>query len=613
MQKILPIIFLLIVLLTGCSTIPEEAAQAENGTLNMESWNVKDQKIIRLDGEWEFYWNKLVGMNDLGIIKPDLNVAVPSSWDSYSVNHKRLNGTGYGTYRLHVKTSLPKDTMLGLRVYTFSSAYRLYIDETLVSSSGTVGVNAAEERGEYQPKVVFFNVPSNDFDIIIQVSNFTYDRGGFWYSIFMGNPDKIIRLHDRYMAKEISVLGALFVISLFFLAIYMLRKELRYALYFACLCFTLAVSVDMVGQFLLVRLIPGLSFKFIILLWYSFTTWLLFFLILFINELFKSRFSEIVVKIYFGISVILQILFITTPTTFYTKLAYISNCFDIAGALCSVIIVAIGIKNGNRDGWLNIASMVIALITYIHDDLYWTNVINSEYGEFSYIGLFLFILLQMMIQANRIRHFQDQKVAAELRFLQAQIKPHFLFNALNTFNSLSIYDIEKARELLTDFSNYLRRSFSFKDINQFAPLKNEVELAKAYTKIEKARFEERLDVDFKVSNDTDVNIPILILQPVIENAIIHGVLPKPEGGRVEVTVREEDRMLTFSVKDNGIGMSREKTRDILKHKGDGVGLSNINNRLIKLYGKGLSIYSEPSVGTEVSWRVPIENRRKKTI
>lgn len=610
MKKVLIIILLITIMMTGCSSTREETVLAKNGTLRIDSWSAENEKMVRLDGEWEFYWNKIIGFQDLGKIKPDLFAAVPSSWDSYSVDHKKLNGTGYGTYRLHVKTSLPKDTLLGLRVYTFSSAYQLYVDEKLVGSAGTVGVSAAEEKGEYKPKVLFFNIPSNEFDILIQVSNFTYDRGGFWYSIYMGNPDKIISLHDRYMAKEISVLGALLLISLFFFAIYMLRKELRYALYFSFLCIILIFSVDLVGQFLLVRVIPGLSLKLIILLWYSVTTWLLFFLILFIHELFKSRFSTLVLRLYFIISVLSQILFIMTPTAYYTKFAHISNYFDMAGALCSIIIVAIGIKKGYKDGWLNIASMVIALITYIHDDLYWTNVINSGYGEFTYIGLFLFILLQMMIQANRIRQFQDQKVAAELRFLQAQIKPHFLFNALNTFISISFYDIEKARKLLTEFSNYLRKSFSFKDANQFAPLKHEIELVKAYTEIEKARFEERLEVWFDVSDNTDVKIPILILQPIIENAIIHGVLPKQEGGRVEITVREEERMIAFSVKDNGIGMNREKVRDIIKNQSDGVGLSNINSRLIKLYRKGLSIVSEPSAGTEVSWRIPVENRRR---
>lgn len=165
---------------------------------------------------------------------------------------------------------------------------------------------------------------------------------------------------------------------------------------------------------------------------------------------------------------------------------------------------------------------------------------------------------------------------------------------------------------MVNFSNYLRRSFDFKGLSQSVPLKNEIELVRAYLDIEKAQFEERLEVSFEVCDDADVKIPILMLQPVVENAVLHGVLPKREGGCIEVSIKSDEKMLTFTVKDNGVGMDQKKLRNILESEpGSGVGLSNINSRLKKLYGKGLQINSSPGIGTEVTWYVPVNREESE--
>lgn len=604
-------IVLIMFMLAGCST----AAAINNptiieGQLDLSGWDFSKAVNIKLDGEWEFYWNRLLSYQDLQGEKPDLFADVPNVWNTYTLNGTKLPGEGYATYRLHVRTDLPAGTQLGLRSYAFSSAYDLYINGMLAASNGRVAAVPSEEIGEYRPQAIIFSTPGQEFDIIIQVSNFHYARGGFWYSMFMGSVESILNLHDNMMGKENFLLGALTIISLFFFAVYILRRELRYTLYFALLCMVMAVGVDMVGQYIIPRFFTSLNLKWVIFLWYSSATWVTSLLILFVHELFPSKFSGIVQRVYLVFAMIWQTLYIFTSPTFYTRFGHISNYTEAAGILCTVLIVAIGIKKGNKGGWLNIISMAILLIAYIHDTLYWTNVLKSSIGEIFYIGLFLFMFIQMVIQAQRIKLFHDQETAAELAFLQAQIKPHFLYNALNTIISISHYDIDKARELLTTFSNYLRRSFDFKDLSQFVSLRNEIELARAYVEIEKARFEERIEVTFEVYEELEVWVPMLMLQPVIENAVIHGILPKPKGGKVDVSVKKEVKTLVFSVKDNGIGMDAKKLCGIMKNEtAKGVGLANIDARLRKLYRKGLEITSSPSIGTEITWSIQINNRR----
>jgi sensor histidine kinase YesM len=306
-----------------------------------------------------------------------------------------------------------------------------------------------------------------------------------------------------------------------------------------------------------------------------------------------------------AITALTQVFYTVAPSTLYTRFGRIANNVEALGGLCIIIIIAIGIYKKQKDGWLNITALIIILAAYVHDTLYWTNVINNAYGEIIYAGLFAFLFIQMIIQARRIKLFDDKNTAAELSFMQAQIKPHFLYNAINAFVSISRYDMDRARELLIRFSNYLRRSFDFKDLSQFVMLKNEVELAQAYVDIEKARFEEELEVTFDVCSDLEVKVPILMLQPIIENAINHGVLPKNGGGRVEISINRAGKFVRFSVRDNGVGMETEKLETIKKNYGSGIGLFNIHRRLKKLYGKGLSIRSSIGAGTEITWSVPI--------
>ena len=187
--------------------------------------------------------------------------------------------------------------------------------------------------------------------------------------------------------------------------------------------------------------------------------------------------------------------------------------------------------------------------------------------------------------------------------MRAQIKPHFLYNAMNTFISISRYDMETARQRMADFSEYLRRSFDIKGSGQLALLSEEIKLTQAYLKIEQARFENRIMVTYELPKRQDVMVPAIMLQPIVENAVVHGILPKPEGGRIDIKIENEKNRIRFLVKDSGVGISEQELDQITKKETNGVGLSNIIKRLKALYKKDLNIRSTVGKGTEVSWEV----------
>ncbi|MCY9591142.1 ATP-binding protein [Paenibacillus chitinolyticus] len=196
-------------------------------------------------------------------------------------------------------------------------------------------------------------------------------------------------------------------------------------------------------------------------------------------------------------------------------------------------------------------------------------------------------------------------VSAEMAFLQAQIKPHFLYNALNTIIALLPSDPDKTTKLLLELSRYLRGSFDFQNRDQLVPLQKEMALVQSYLVLEKARFEERLQVIYDIRAEPNRLIPPLSIQPIVENAVRHGIMRRAEGGTIGISVEEKEDVLLVEITDNGVGMEPGRAASLLSAEaGGGVGLINIHTRLLTMFGEGLDIRTEAGQGTTVQFRVP---------
>lgn len=201
----------------------------------------------------------------------------------------------------------------------------------------------------------------------------------------------------------------------------------------------------------------------------------------------------------------------------------------------------------------------------------------------------------------QLRSLLNARLETELSFLQAQIKPHFLYNSLSVIAALSTEEPRRAEELLYDLSDYLRGSFNFENYNGVTPLSNELVTVRAYVSIEKERFKDRLKVEFDIDEEIDILVPMLVIQPLVENAIRHGVSKKPGGGTVKIRVKRNASSTVITVKDDGIGIESRKLKKILdgENKNSGVGLNNIQRRMLLYYGHGMEISSTEGRGTTV--------------
>jgi two-component sensor histidine kinase len=199
---------------------------------------------------------------------------------------------------------------------------------------------------------------------------------------------------------------------------------------------------------------------------------------------------------------------------------------------------------------------------------------------------------------------QLQATESQLRLLQAQIEPHFLFNTLANVQSLIDYDAPKAKAMLEAFTDYLRSSF-----NQLrhadATLGTEMDMAQSYLNLLRIRMMDRLSFSLDVALELrSAVLPPLLLQPLVENAIHHGLEPKVEGGNIRISARVNGADLEISVEDDGLGLEapRRPGRD-----GQGIALNNIRARLATRYSQQAGLTLEPlPVGTRATIRIPLK-------
>jgi two-component system LytT family sensor kinase len=206
---------------------------------------------------------------------------------------------------------------------------------------------------------------------------------------------------------------------------------------------------------------------------------------------------------------------------------------------------------------------------------------------------------------------------AEVRALRAQISPHFIYNALTTISSCVRTDPEEARELLMEFAEFTR--YSFRAAGEFTTLAEELNNIDRYLILEKARFGERLGVRLQIAPEVlPVVLPFLALQPLVENAVRHGLAGKPGGGTVSVIAEDSGSDCVISVEDDGIGMDPDRLREEMTDShvtGAHVGLGNVHDRLRGAFGDecGLVVETGPGMGTKVSMRVPKFSRGVRAI
>jgi len=218
-------------------------------------------------------------------------------------------------------------------------------------------------------------------------------------------------------------------------------------------------------------------------------------------------------------------------------------------------------------------------------------------------------IISTQLEVSRAEQLREMANKAELRALQSKINPHFLFNALNAISSSIRLNPDTARQLIYNLSRYLRYNIELKDDEQI-DIKKELYQIKDYIAIEQARFGDKLTVIYDIDEEVSCVIPSLLIQPLVENAIVHGIQPCKGKGVVTISVEECGNRVRIAVRDTGNGIAPEMIARVEADEmpGNKIGLLNVHQRVKLLYGEGLHI-RRLTPGTEIAFYVPRQTSR----
>ena len=243
-----------------------------------------------------------------------------------------------------------------------------------------------------------------------------------------------------------------------------------------------------------------------------------------------------------------------------------------------------------------LAYLILPMLLAIVDQIF---SLSISYVCMAFIAMSIYIGVdieqdhELLVQSAEINKHKAENTDMNVKLMVSQIQPHFLYNTLGTIYQLCGKDVKLAQETIKNFTKYLRTNLESLDRNTLISFEKELEHTKTYLSIELLRFSDVLKVEYDI-NDTNFELPALTLQPLVENAVKHGIRSRVEGGTVTITAKRDAGKVLVSVRDDGMGYDTSKLPD------DGrahIGVANVRKRLEYMCGGKLEIESEIGVGT----------------
>ncbi len=575
-------------------------------------------RVAVLSGEWEFYWDQLLDEGDLEYAEEPVPANIPGVWNNLKKDGEPLSGYGCGTYHITVGGLTPGEKY-GLYIPLLSVSYDVYVDDELMARNGVVSDTEEGFEPYFLPQTAYFTALGGEADIIVHTSNYIYARNGMWHSIYLGTEAQISGISRTVIYKDLFFIGAFLTLAIYYASTYALRRE-KQGLLFVLLCVGAAMRILVNGDRVIARVLPGFPFEFIvrcdywaILLFYPIMLFLM-------TRRFPQEFYKPVAFAIFGAGAAGSLLVLFLPVSVFTRYVVVAEVLMGANILYTAAMLGLALLRGRKNALPMFLSVVLLLCLTLHDTLYQMSRIDSAQGEIAAYGFFVFLLLEsfaiskdyaesyrseqelskQLLESDKLK---DRIRQTEMAFLQSQIKPHFLYNTLSVIDEYCVVDPPKASRLIDSLAQYLRQSFVFDNLEDCIPIEKELAHIRSYVEIEQARFDD-LEVEFILEYQKSFSLPPLTIQPLVENAIRHGVRKKPGSGKVTVSIRQQPEQTAVVITDNGAGIPAEKLATLLTASTSSVGLINIHNRLLRMYGRGLQIESIAGEGTQVSFIIP---------
>ncbi len=392
----------LLLILSACvsDVMNTETPVAEKGILDLRDWNFKDDGLVKLDGDWQFYWNHFLHPEDFK--QSDLPeqtgvMTLPRLWNDYDVSGEKLGGHGFATFRLKILMP-PTQQPFALKVSDMATAYRIWADDKPILSNGTVGKNIQSSIPQFYPKVVRLDPSSDTILLTIHVSNFHHKKGGVWMPIFFGPENAIRQKRDRILAIELLLFGSLLIMAFYQAGLYFLRRNDRSSLFFSAVCSLTGLRILLVGERFLIQLFPGFSWEVYQKLEYIVFFLSISFFLLFMTSLFHE-FSKPFSRLVMIVSILFSIFTIVTPARIFShELAYFQIVLLVVSLYTLYKFSIIVFRRRDESAWI-VLGVIILMITVLLDVL----AVNDLFPTYNItpIGLFFFIFFQSFTLSMR--------------------------------------------------------------------------------------------------------------------------------------------------------------------------------------------------------------------
>jgi sensor histidine kinase YesM len=581
-----------------------------------QTYTVFSDKAVYITDDWEFYWKELMVSEGHKLYIPDLTVDLPSAWTTYEINGERLSSGGYASYRKVLK-NIDSDEAVILTLPNLPGAYRVYVDGVLVSTNcGTEGSirnsNLSNTQTKNQPVRLNYS-ENNEYEVIIEVSC-QYSSGItvlpvlIEYEHYMSNMTALLVF--RYFLVGIV---AMFMLSMIALSAVAFKDGRFFWLVVLCITFMIRVLISGNGYLVANYFFFGLSYEIILSFIYATTYIIKLSLLMHISRSLKLKISDNFMVFVAGLFLVC----VFVPQ-FLTEIIYDSANYMFLQAVSYIIdiylIYKISVEVSKKKRFsIPFLIATCILVASLVIDNYFINGYISKNVEFVFpVAGTIFILIVLLVQIVRIGEaYVAEKHAAELkeeladinmRLMLSQIKPHFLYNALNTIKYLIKKDPKTAEQVVVKFSKYLRANMDSLTQKTPLPVEKELDHVANYTDIEQHRFGNRLNVVYDIGCKNFVILPLTI-QPIVENAIKHGINQKPEGGTVTIKTYDDEEFFYVDITDDGVGFDVNKKPDENDERSH-VGVSNIKTRLREMLKATVEMESTVGVGTKVLVKIP---------
>lgn len=580
--------------------------ELQNGQADFSDTKVIPSSSIYLTGEWLCYNGHLITDN---AFSSSTVAKIPASLSSFS------NVADNSGCRLTYRATLSNLGFQNATIYipNFAGTYTVFVNGELVSQSGNM-INA-QPNSTLELISFPYNFNSNEkYVVTIEVS--CEMMPGLYMTPVIADFDAAQSYNNIAQTLRAILFGIVLFLG-FFILIYSLKNSNLFAskwlpVLTLAVAFRLMISTEGFSTFRF--LFPSVNYENMTLLICMSTFIIKLLALLFYSETLDVKINKGIFYTMGAVSLLCTAITSIFPFVFFNPYYYIiiqaaTLPFDILllNYLTECVVRKVPYAKLYTISY-------IALISGIMVDCFYTNgLIPYISSLFMPITFFLFIITFSSIFFDKITtiyrasvkaaELDKELVTANTAIMISQIQPHFLYNALNTIKYLIKRDPKTAEKAVISFSKYLRGNME--SITQKAPIPftEELEHIKNYCDIELLRFGEKLEIVYN-TDFVDFNVPSLTIQPLVENAIKHGVTKRPEGGTVTITTEETDNFYTIVIEDNGVGFDTENPDYTPNDNHAHVGLKNVKNRLEMMVNADVVVQSELDVGTTITINIP---------